>query len=60
MISGLRQGRFKVNPEHFVMPESHEVLKNIYIYMIGTFHKDTGRGSHWPNLVQFEDQNNEG
>lgn len=34
MISGLRQGRFKVNPEHFVMPESHEVLKKyIYIYI---------------------------
>lgn len=57
MSSGLRQGRFKVNLEHFVMPESHEVLKKKK-KMMGTFHKDTGRGCHWPKLVQFEDQNN--
>lgn len=48
-IPGLMQGRYKMSLEHFVMPDSNEVLKK----MMHTCHTDTegaSTGLIWDNL----------
>ena len=55
--SGAGVGFYKMNLEHFVVPESKEVI----FKKIKSYHKEiitNLKGLHWQNLGKFGQQNN--